>query len=170
MRKIKRGFKVPVIMDVPVEVEEKVDNDIDRDSAYLQANEDRKNVKWSNLNGNFRLIGDFLKDYLMNHFTEDISYEEISKELNINEGTVRQVINELATWSQYPISIIPTPKNKGRIQLTTRNIEDTDRWLTTQTRTVATKQFRIEKTERSVATKKVNKKKAKNKIRVENGN
>lgn len=166
-RKFKKGFKLPVIIDdVPVEVENKINEDVNRDNAYLNAKEVSKNRKWSSLNSNFRKVGDFLSDYFSRHFADDVSYEFIAEQLGMNEATVRSIINELASWKQYPFTIIATPGKKGFIQLSTKSLENTESWLRKKARSLATGQARYDKTETSIEGKRLTEKRKQRKMKV----
>jgi len=160
-RRDRKGFKVPVIMNVPLEDEQKVNDDINRDSAYIKAKNEDKNRKWSILNGNFRKVGDFLSAYFSAHFTDEVSYSYIAEQLGMNEGTVRMIISELASWQQYPFTVIASSKKKGFIQLSTKNTEQTENWMRTKARNLATGQERLWKTEQSIAGKRLTAKKRK---------
>jgi hypothetical protein len=70
----------------------------------------------------------------------------IARALGISEQEVKNIISELAGWDNYPFVIIRTPKKSGFIQLHSKNLEDTEKWITTALRHITSRQQRLDKT------------------------
>jgi len=162
-----KGFNLPVIMNIPVEAQEQINEMGEQEVTYLKIKAEKILKRYMDNFSNLRKVADYLSDFFKDKFMETLSYEKISKELNISELSVRIIIGELAGWENYPFVIIASPKNKGHFQLHSKNLEETENWITTQSRSVATREQRVIKTRNATLIKKRSKQKVKNKEIIE---
>lgn len=161
-----KGFNLPFTMEIPVEVEQKLTELSNKDITYLKIHSEKILKRYLNNSSSLRKVADYLSDFFKENFMETLSYDRIAKELNLSEGTVKIVVGELAGWENYPFTIIASPKKKGYFQLSSKNLEDTENWITSQSRNIATREQRVAKTRNAILVKKKGSKKQKEKIKV----
>ena len=83
----------------------------------------------------------------------------------LKKSSTRTIVSELATWKDWILTIVSTPKVKEHIQLHSKNYEDTETWLLRNQRYYDTKGQRLDKTKGAVSTKKAKEKAVKQKVR-----
>jgi hypothetical protein len=160
---MKDDFRVPFMANIPVEVEQKLNEQANREITYLDLKNRRTLKKYMNTSSNLRKVADYLMDYFKSNFLETLSYEQIARDLGFSEEQIKGIVSELAGWGNYPLVFIKTPKKKNHFQLHSKNAEDTERWVTSQSRCIASKEQRLEKTINALAVKRKAKKKIKKK-------
>ena len=153
------GFKLPVVMNVPVEKERELNKRVSADISYIKLKEQKIRNRFNNPRSNLRKVA----DYIYQRFEKEISYEEISKELKISEGSVRHAVIELNFWSEYPLQMIPVPKKKGWIKSCLKDPEDTEKYLKRKSRTIASMEQVYNNTETRIKVKQKPKQKVKTK-------
>jgi AraC-like DNA-binding protein len=141
-----KNYDIPFVANIPVEVEERLNEQANQEITYLDLKNKRTLKKFMDVSGKLRLVADYLSDYFRANFMNDVSYDEIARALGISEQEVKNIISELAGWDNYPFVIIRTPKKSGFIQLHSKNLEDTEKWITTALRHITSRQQRLDKT------------------------
>jgi len=155
-----KGFDLPITVNIPVEDQKNIEERYQKDVTYAMLRE-RKIVKtWRKLDSNLRKIG----DYILQHFEEIISYQQIKESLGIPEGSIKQIIGDLNFWREYPVRIIP--HKKGFIKSSLKDPEDTEKYLRRKSRTITSMEQVYENIDTAIKVKQ--KKKIKIKKRKEN--
>lgn len=149
---MKKGFNLPIVMDVPLETAADIQNKVDADTLYLRARNQKTKDKYDKVNSKLRIIADYITDFFRSNPTGELSHSKIAHDLGFNEGTVWQAVSELMCWENYLLDLVPS-KKPGFFQLSSKDINDTEKWIRRQSRTIATKQQRLDKVERSVVIK-----------------
>jgi len=164
----KRGFRVPFVSNIPVELQNEIEKRGEEDTNYLALKNKNTLKKFMNPSSNLRKVADYLSDYFKTNFMETLSYKKIADELGLSEPVVTGCISELAGWDKYPLVIVKTPKQKGKFQLHSKNLEDTESWITMQQRHIASREQRLVKTVNATFIKRKSrrKEKIKNKIKI----
>jgi len=145
-----KGLNIPLTMDIPVELEQKLNTEVDLE-IYLEKQRDKRiEITFNNSTSNLKRVA----DYLWIHINKEISYKEISEALGIPEGSVKVCITDLNSYRGFPITMIPVPKKKGYIQSVLNNDEDYSKWDLKKTKTITTMKMVKGKAERITSSKK----------------
>ena len=158
-----KGFKLPIVMNVPIERARSLDKRVSTDISYVKLKEQKIRNNFNNLKSNLRRVA----DYIYQRFEKEVSYKEMSKAFKISVGSVKQVISELNFWSEYPLQMIPVPKKKGWIKSCLKDPEDTEKYLKRKSRTIASMEQVFNNTEIRVKIKQKPKQKVKVKVKNE---
>jgi len=158
-KKKKNAFNVPFIASIPVEVENKINEQVDKDVTYLQLKNKKTLKSYMDETSNLRKVANKIRDFFTDNPIGELSYEDLARDLGLSESQVRVLVSELARWENYPYVIVNTPKKKGYFQLHSKNAEDTEKWITTQSRNIASREQRLSKTERAQEAKRRQRKK-----------
>jgi len=115
---------------------------------------------YNNINSKFRQTADFLWE----HQTEEISYEQIAEEVSATINTVKVFVSQLNRCWICPLSMMPVKENsektgklkykKGFIQVIQKNLEEYERWDKKKLKTITSMNEVVEKAEKSVRQKK----------------
>ena len=129
-------FRVPFVSNVPVEVETEMNKRISADISYTKIKENKISKTYNNKKPTrIRMVG----EYLLNNFSKEVSYKEIQEKLKLaSEGLARMAVADLNFWSEYPLQMIPVPKKKGFIKSCLKDPLDTQKYLKSKSRTIAT--------------------------------
>ena len=142
---MKRGWDIPIELNVPVEAEQKANERVNKDILYLHQRQKKLHKQYNNPRGtSLRRIA----EYLWQHHQGILSYIQISIGLNIPEGTIKLKIGELNFYEGFPMTWIPVPKKAGFIQGSLNNYTDYENWDVKKQRTVSTMEQVKEKAER----------------------
>lgn len=134
---MEKGFNLPITHNVPVEIAEEFEEEIVRDAKYITLKQNKINKSYNSKNiTNLRKVGEYLLKETF--ITPEISIEKMSKDLDIPEGSVRQLIILLNSWDTFPLTMIPVPKKAGYIQSVLKNQVDYENWDLRKERTIAT--------------------------------
>lgn len=163
-----KDFDVPYIANIPVELENKLTTQAKQDITYLNLKNQRTLKRFMKTNSKLRQVADFISDYFKNNPVDILSYQEIADSLHFSEGEVRSVVCELAGWDKYPFVIINSPKKTGYFQLHSKDLEDTEKWITKQQRQIASKEQRLDKTQNAILVKRKTKTRLTKKIKIKN--
>jgi hypothetical protein len=137
--------------EIPPEVIDQIDNLSTVENAHLQRKNAKTLKKYMKTNSDLRIVSDYLFECFKNNPLGTFSYGKIARDLKMNLGTVRCIIGELATWKDWILTIVNTPKKTGYFQLYSKDFTDTQMWIIRNQRIVATKEQRLEKTRNAVA-------------------
>jgi hypothetical protein len=147
-------YNVPFVANIPVEIEQQLNQQANQEITYLDLKNKKTLKKFMDVSSNLRKVADYLSDYFKTNFMESVSYKKIAEILGLTENVVKNCVCELAGWENYPLVIVKTPKKAGQFQLHSRNINDTESWITYQSRHIASRQQRLDKTTNAVFVKK----------------
>ena len=160
--------------NIPSEVTIEEDLKVKRDINIIHE-KSRKIAKLLMKKGsNLSKVSNYLWDYFKENYNQPLSISKIAHNTGISEKSIPTLLSELTGLENYAFRIIPARDSDHKrivrhIQLSTRNFEDSQRWLMTRTRSMAWSSQRMDMTEQSIATKKLNKRlKVKVKHEVEN--
>jgi len=129
-----KGFNLPVEMNVPIEIEQKANKDVAKDIAYTFEKQRKIAKEYNSPRGtNIRRVA----EYLWQHHQEILSYEQISKALEISEASSKINISNLNFYEGFPMTWIPVPKKKGFIQGSLNNYNDYESWDIKKQRTIS---------------------------------
>lgn len=133
-----KGFNLPLTHNVPVEVANEFNEEIERDKTYISIKQIKIGKTYNNLKKvtTLRKVGDYLLTQVIQE--KEISIGEIAKTLNISKNTVKIHIATLNSWNNYPLTMIPVPKKKEYIQSVLKNNVDYENWDLKKERTIAT--------------------------------
>lgn len=151
------GFELPIIMNVPVEKEGELNKRISTDISYTKLKEQIIRKNFHNLKSNLRKVA----DYISLKFAEELSYDEMFKELGITKESIKQEVAKLNFWSEYPLQMIPVPKKKEWIKSCLKDPEDTEKYLKRKSRTIASMEQVYQNTETRIKIKQKPKQKIK---------
>ena len=162
-----RGFKLPIIMNIPPEVNRDMSELAEQDTVYEELKQTSLKKTYENPKSKIRKIGDYL---LMNYSKGAISYEEISKILGISENGVKLRVTHLNFYKHFPLTMIPVPKMKGYIQSCLRSDTDYENWDLKKQRTIVSMEQVRTKAKKITKAKENTTEKQKVKIEVRNEN
>ena len=131
---------------IPIEAKIEIQEQYDTEVAYMKQRNAKTNEKYSKLNSKLRIVADKLNDMFREDPYRIINYEEFAEELSMKVGTVKSIINELATWDGWLLAIVNSPKKTGCFQSYSKDLMDTKKWIIHNQRYLATKDQRIRKT------------------------
>ncbi len=154
-----KGFKLPIISKVPIEVENKINKEVERDIAYSNLRQDKFHKLFNKPNSVLRKIGDYL---LMNYQKGEISYKEIRDILGFSEDSIKLKVSELNFYKNFPLTMIPVPKRKGYIQSCLRNDTDYENWDLKKQRTIVSMEQVKYKAKKTTSAKEKTKKEIRN--------
>ena len=119
-----RGLSVPFVAQIPVEVENKINKQINLEQIYFNDTNKRIEKEYSKLNSNLRKLG----SYLFDRHGQEVSLDTAAVDLGINSSTVRALVSALNFYQKYPITHIPVPKKAGFVQSALKDLGDYERW------------------------------------------
>jgi len=164
------GFNLPIIMNVPVEDEVKMNKEIDEELSYEYLRQEKIEKFYNKPNSKIRRLGDYLKD----NENEILSYTEISEELQISESSIHLYISDLNFYKGFGTLWVPATKTikidneikkiPGYIRMITTDDNDYYKWDKRKTRTITTMSA-VKKNGEKVAGSKI---KLKEKIKIKN--
>jgi predicted DNA-binding transcriptional regulator len=136
MTREKKGFRIPITMDVPPEVSSSINERVAEDITYVTLKAKIIEKTYNNLRKQtaLRKVG----EYLLNNWNRgELSINEIARALKISEGSVKLLIADLNFWGAYPLKMIPIRGRAGYIQSCVKDIEVTEQYLKQKSRTIA---------------------------------
>jgi len=162
---MKKGLNLPIIIDdIPPEIEGEINEKLKKEKLWLVQRELRIKKSFFNKSSLLSRVGNFL----LENFLKSFSYEELAEQFKTSEGCIRVIISDLSFWTDFPLKFI-SPRRKGYFQSALKDLKKTDEWMITQSRTIASKQQRLDNTEivHKVAKRKVKpKQKVKKKVNI----
>lgn len=132
LKRTKEGFKIPFMADIPVEKEAELNEEIRIELLDEQEKERKISVAFNNLNSKLRKIA----DYIYAHLNKELCYEDISKELDIPENTIRQLVSALNFSKEWGYTMQPVPKRAGYIQSVLKDEEAYEKWDRKKAKTI----------------------------------
>ena len=165
-----RGFNLPFVSDIPVEVEGNLNRQANEEITYLDLKNKKTLKKFMSASSDLRKVADYLSDYFRDNPMETLSYQKIARALGMSEQEVAIIVSELAGWQNYPLVLVRSPKKAGHFQMHSKSQEDTEKFIQMTTRNIASRQQRLDKTVSAVTIrgriKKKQKQKASAKVQV----
>lgn len=149
------GFKIPFVANIPIEQEMTLNEKVKRDVTYTSLRNQMIQNKFANQETNLREIA----NYLMKNFQRELSYEQIARDLNLNESCIRMCVSELNFWRQFPIRMVFVRDARGKIkkgfiQSCLKTPADTEACIQRRQRTIASMEQSTENIENAVKIKK----------------
>jgi len=123
---------IPWIANIPVEDSMKIDKELDIETFNIIERNNKIEKKFKNKNSRLRRVF----EYLSNHRGEEISYLQMSYDLEIPESTVRNAICDLNFYNKVAETMIPVIGKRGYIQSVLKNEEHYERWDRTKRKTI----------------------------------
>jgi predicted DNA-binding transcriptional regulator len=174
MTREKKGFRIPITMDVPPEVSSSINERVTEDVTYVNLRAKAIEKTYNNLKKQtaLRKVG----EYLLNNWNRgELSVKQIARALGISEGSVKLFIADLNFWGAYPLKMIPVRGRAGYIQSCVKDINVTEQYLKQKSRTIASMEQvyenvnnRIQIKREDYADKKSSKEKIKEKEKIKN--
>lgn len=132
-----KGFTIPFVADIPIEVEQELNKRVATDVSYVKLKEEKISKTYNSKRGGKITILRKVGEHLLNNFSKELSYKEIAKKVNSTEGVVYINVADLNFWGEYPLQMIPVPKKKGHIKSCLKDPDDTAKFLKRKSRTIA---------------------------------
>jgi len=156
-----KGFKLPFISKIPVEIENEINKDVERDVVYSDLKQKTLDRLFNNPKSPLRKVGDYL---WLNYTKGAISYDEIAKVLGMSKEVVIQRVSQLNFYNKFPLTMMPVPKMKGYIQSVLNNDTDYDNWDLKKQRTIVSMEQVRGKAKKTTRAKERTKKQQKQKV------
>ena len=161
MLKMDKLRDIPFVVNIPIEKEQEFNTKVDLEMVYEKQRENKIETSFNNLSSRFRKVA----DYLWRHINKEVSYKQISEDLEIPEATARQYIADLNFYKGFPITMIPVPKKAGYIQSVLDNEEDYEKWDRKKMKTITSMSAVKNKAEKITSSKRRIRTKIKQKIK-----
>ena len=134
-----KTFRLPVEMNVPVEVENKINKQIEDEILYENSKKERLQKAFDNPNSDFRKVADYVTQKMIMGNQKEISLGKMADDLNIPEASVRGHVSNLNyVWGGG--TLIPVKGKTGWLQMATNSEEDFESWRRANARTCVTKE------------------------------
>lgn len=167
MKKFLKPGELPFVNpenNIPPEVTMEMDMKSKRDTAIVGMKSKKILKQLMKKGTNMYKVHNCLSDYFKETLGQQpISIEKISKITRLSINCIPSILSSLSGLDGYQYRIISArdadhKRTPGYVQLSTKNTDDTYRWLMTRTRSMAWQQQRMDMTEQSVMVKRMAKK------------
>jgi len=157
-------LEIPFVANIPIEKEEEFNRKINTEMFYENDRTRKIQKRFNNKTSRLRIIA----DYLWEHLNKQISYKQISEDLEIPESTTRLMVADLNFFKGFPITMMPVPKRKGFIQSVLENDADYEKWDRKKMKTITSMSAVKNKAERITESKRKQRIKIKQTVKNEN--